>query len=279
VQIAQALGRADDAQRMAASRDEFHGDLMDSLRAATRLHHIDFLPGAAELGDFDPTSTTIALAPGGELDRLPQDLLHNTFERYWQHFVARRDGTLEWKDYTPYEWRNVGAFVRLGWRGRAQEAVEWFFADRAPTAWNQWGEVVSRTPRKPFFLGDLPHAWVASDFVRSALDMFAYARERDDSLVLAAGVPAGWLDGAGVGISGLRTASGTLAYRLRRDGDGLWLEVDDTGLQPPPGGLVLPWPLEGEPAGVTVESGEAGLDGAELRVTALPARVRVEMRR
>ncbi|MGY1519975.1 discoidin domain-containing protein [Luteimonas sp. A482] len=279
VQIAEALGRDEDARRMAASRDQFHGDLMDSLRAAARLHDIDFLPGAAELGDFDPTSTTIALAPGGELDRLPQDLLHNTFEQYWERFVARRDGTLKWKDYTPYEWRNVGAFVRLGWRGRAQEAVDWFFADRAPPAWNQWGEVVSRTPRKPFFLGDLPHAWVASDFVRSALDMFAYARERDDSLVLAAGVPAEWLDGAGVGISGLRTASGTLAYRLRRDGEGLLLEVDDTGLQLPAGGLVLPWPLAGEPAGVTVESGEAGLDGSELRVRALPARVRVEARR
>jgi len=279
VQIAEALGRDEDARRMADSRDQFHGDLMDSLRAAARLHDIDFLPGAAELGDFDPTSTTIALAPGGELDRLPQELLHNTFEQYWQRFVARRDGALEWKDYTPYEWRNVGAFVRLGWRGRAQEAVEYFFADRAPPAWNQWGEVVSRTPRKPFFLGDLPHAWVASDFVRSALDMFAYARERDDSLVLAVGVPVEWLDGDGIGISGLRTASGTLAYRLRRDGEGLLLEVDDTGLQLPAGGLVLPWPLAGEPDGVTVESGDAGLDGPELRIRALPARVRVESRR
>ncbi len=276
VQVAQALGREDDARRMAESRDQFHDDLMDSLRAAARQHDIGFLPGAAELGDFDPTSTTIALAPGGEQERLPQDLLHGTFERYWRHFVARRDGTLEWKDYTPYEWRNVGAFVRLGWRERAQEAVDYFFADRAPEPWNQWGEVVSRTPRKPFFLGDLPHAWVASDFVRSALDMFAYARERDDSLVLAAGVPRDWLEGDGVGIAGLRTAHGTLAYRLRRDGDGLLLEVDDTGLQLPAGGLVLPWPLAGEPAGLTVESGEAGLDGAELRVTTLPARVRVE---
>ena len=67
--------------------------------------------------------------------------------------------------------------------------------------------------------------------------------------------------------------------RLRREGDGLWLEVDDTGLQLPSGGLVLPWPLAGGPAGVTVESGEAGLDGTELRVTALPARVRVGIRR
>ena len=278
VQIAQALGRDEDARRMAASRDQFHADLMDSLRAATSLHGIDFLPGAAELGDFDPTSTTIALAPAGEQHRLPQDLLHNTFERYWRHFSARRDGTLEWKDYTPYEWRNVGAFVRLGWRERANEAVDWFFADRAPPAWNQWGEVVSRTPRKPFFLGDLPHAWVGSDFVRAALDMFAYARESDDSLVLAAGVPADWLDGEGIGIAGLRTAQGTLAYRLRRDGDALLLEVDDTGLRLPAGGLVLPWPLAAAPGALSVESGQARQGGDELRITGLPARLRIEVR-
>ena len=276
VEVAQALGRDDDARRMAASRDQFHGDLMDSLRAAARTHGIDFLPGAAELGDFDPTSTTIALAPGGELARLPRDLLHNTFERYWDHFTTRRDGVLDWKDYTPYEWRNVGAFVRLGWRGRAKAALDWLFADRAPQAWNQWGEVVSRTPRKPFFLGDLPHAWVGSDFVRAALDMFAYARERDNALVLAAGVPADWLDGDGVAIAGLRTAQGPLAYRLRRDGHGLLLEVDDTGLRLPAGGLVLPWPLDATPGRATVDAGEAALDGDELRITALPARVRVE---
>jgi len=275
VEISQALGRDDDARRMAASRDQFHADLMDSLRAAAKLHGIDYLPGAAELGDFDPTSTTIALAPGGEQERLPQDLLHNTFEQYWTRFVERRDGRLEWKDYTPYEWRNVAAFVRLGWRGRAKEVVDFFFADRAPQAWNQWGEVVSRTPRKPFFLGDLPHAWVGSDFVRSALDMFAYPREGDDSIVLAAGIPADWLEGQGIGIEGLRTPQGTLAYRLRKDDASLLLEVDDTGLRLPQGGLVLPWPLANPPGAVTVKTGAAALEGGELRVTALPARIRI----
>src|SRR3546814_4524558 len=78
-------------------------DLYASIRVATRAHGIDFIPGAAELGDFDPTSTTIALAPGGEQGRLPADLLHNTFERYWREFRQRETGQREWKDYTPYE--------------------------------------------------------------------------------------------------------------------------------------------------------------------------------
>ena len=59
----------------------------------------------------------------------------------------------------------------------------------------------------------MPHAWVASDFVRSALDLFAY--ECDDALVLAAGVPADWFDGDGIGI-GTCVRRGPLSFRLRR---------------------------------------------------------------
>lgn len=260
---------------MGAARDRFRTDLLASLDAAMARHGIDYLPGAAELGDFDATSTTIALAPGGELERLPREHVHATFDRYWREFVARRDGLREWDAYTPYEWRNVGAFVRLGWRERAGEAARWFLDDRAPPAWNQWAEVVTPTPRKPFFLGDLPHAWVASDFVRSALDMFAYVRESDDSLVLAAGVPVEWLDGRGIGLRGMRTPHGSLGYSLRRAEGTLVLEVAaDAGL--PPGGLVLPWPYAGEPGAATIDGAPVEWDGRELRIRHAGVRVEID---
>ena len=86
--------------------------------------------------------------------------------------------------------------MRLGWRDRAHELLEFFMAGRRPPAWNQWAEVVGRDARQPRFVGDLPHGWVASDYIRSALDLFAYERDGDGALVLAAGVPPAWLDGA-----------------------------------------------------------------------------------
>jgi hypothetical protein len=276
VDVAQWLGKPEEARRFAASRDQFRDDLYASLGAATRSHGIDFIPGAAELGDFDPTSTTIALAPGGEQGRLPDDLLRNTFERYWKESSQRASGQREWKDYTPYEWRNVSAFVRLGWRERAWDATQFFFKDRTPQVWNQWAEVVSRTPRKPFFVGDLPHAWVASDFVRSALDMFAYAREADDSIVLAAGIPLDWFDGEGIAIRDLRTPNGKLGYSMRHQGDILVLEVA-AGMEPPSGGFVLPWPYDGEPGAATVDGKPAAWDGRELRIHTLPARVEIKV--
>lgn len=275
VVLARLLGKTEQAKRMAASRDQFHADLMASLELAAAQHHVDFIPGSAELGDFDPTSTTIALAPAGEQASLPQPLLNNTFERYWVDFQTRANGQRPWKDYTPYEWRNVAAFVRLGWRERANAAAAFFFGHRTPLAWNQWAEVVSHTPRTPFFLGDLPHAWVGSDFVRTALDMFAYTREDDDSIVLAAGIPTAWLDGQGIAISGLRTPYGQLAYSLRRQAGTLQLELPASGLTLPKGGLVLPWPYAGAPGKATVDGKPARWEGNALRIRQLPATVQV----
>jgi hypothetical protein len=274
VAIATVLGHQKAATRLARQRDEFRDDLYASLAASTAAHGIPYLPGSAELGDFDATSTTIALAPVGEQTNLPQDLLLSTFERYWRAFVTRRDGDIVWEDYTPYELRTVGTFVRLGWRQRAQELLDFFFADQRPPGWNQWAEVVGREPRKPRFVGDMPHGWVASDFIRSALDLFAYERAADDALVLAAGLPQPWLEGEGVTIENLRTPYGRLSYSLQSQGRHLILKVA-AGLQPPPGGLVFVWP-GARPPGFTRLNGEpVSWQGAELRISQLPAEVNV----
>jgi hypothetical protein len=240
VELASALGHADDVPAYTASRNQFRDDLHASIDAAVKAHGIDYLPGSAELGDFDATSTTIALSPGGEQARLPKALVERTFEKYWEGFVARRDGKLAWEDYTPYEVRTIATFVRLGWRDRVNDLIAYFFADRRPAAWNQWGEVVGHDPRKPRFVGDMPHAWIASDFVRSALDLFAYDRASDGSMILAAGVQPAWLEGKGIAIHDLRTPYGRLGYTLTAKGK----EVTLTLTQPihPPGGLILSLP-------------------------------------
>jgi hypothetical protein len=272
VTIATVLDHQEAATRLARQRDEFRHDVYASLAASTAAHGISYLPGSAELGDFDATSTTIALAPVGEQAHLPQDLLLATFERYWRAFVARRDGETLWEDYTPYELRTVGTFVRLSWRQRAQELLDFFFADQRPPGWNQWAEVVGREQRKPRFVGDMPHGWVASDFIRSALDLFVYERQADSALVLAAGLPRQWLEGEGVAVENLRTPYGRLSYVLQSQGRHLLLKVA-AGLQPPPGGLVLVWSGE-QPAGPTRLNGTpVSWQGAELRIHQLPAEV------
>lgn len=208
--LAEVLG-AEERAAYARFRDTFRTNLLASIEETRRVHGIDYIPGSVELGDFDATSTTIALSPvRASLDR---DALHATFERYYAESM-KRIGSTSWEGYTPYETRTIGSFVRLGWRDRAQQMLAFFLGDLRPAAWNQWAEVVYRDPATPKFIGDMPHTWVGSDFIRSVLDMFAY-EEDENTLVVGAGVPREWTRGTGVVLRGLRTQRGIVDLTMR----------------------------------------------------------------
>ncbi|RFP18337.1 MULTISPECIES: discoidin domain-containing protein [unclassified Duganella] len=263
------------AQRLSAQRDEFRHDLYASLAASTAAHKVDHMPGAAELGDFDPSSSTIALTPGGEQQQLPPALLQATYEKYWDFFRARRDGGKAWEDYTPYELRNVSAFIRLGWRERAAELLDYFYADQRPAAWNQWAEVVGRDARQPRFLGDMPHGWISSDYIRAALDTFAYERESDHALLLGEGIPNAWLQGAGVGLHGLRTPYGSLSYMLAAQDGRLTLRIEAMPRMPP-GGVIYTWPGTGVPNAIHLNGQPVALQGKQITITRLPAVLQID---
>ena len=241
--LAKMLGHADDERWMRASGAEFAKDFGAAAVAAMKAHDIRYVPGCSDLGDFDATSTTIALTPVQAAGVLPVDALKLTFERYWRFFTDRRSGEVPYDAYTPYELRNVGAYVRLGWRGRAHELLDWFMLDRRPEGWRHWAEVVDAKPRHARFLGDMPHTWVGTDFVRSVQEMLAYENEDDSTLVIAAGIPEAWLEGAGVDVQGLQTRWGTLGYRLTHNSGITRLELDSSRLRIPPGGLLFAPPL------------------------------------
>jgi len=239
--LARALGKTGEANRWAAIRDEFRTDLYASINRVIAETGVDYIPASAELADADPTSTTTAISPGGELENLrsllPAQALERTFDRYWKEIEKRKTG--DWKAYTPYELRAVGAFVRMGQTERAHELLDLFMNDRRPAGWNQWPEVVFRDLRAPSFLGDLPHTWVASDFMRSFLDLLAYERDSDHALVLAAGIPDAWIAApGGVAVRRLPTPWGLLNYSLTLEGTAVRLRVGE-GLEVPPGGIVF----------------------------------------
>ncbi len=169
----------------------------------------------------------------------------------------------------------MGAFVRLGWRERAHELLDFFLAGRRPAAWNQWAEVVGREPRAPRFVGDMPHAWVGADFIRSCLDLFAWERESDGALVLAAGIPAAWLrEGPGVAVRHLRTPHGLLDYTLRNEKRGLRFTIGALAI--PPGGIALRPRSKSPPRRVTVNGKPVPFSGEELVIRRLPADVLFE---
>jgi hypothetical protein len=200
-------------------------------------------------------------------------MLDATFGRYWSEFRQRASGKREWTDYTPYEVRTIGTFVRLGWRDRIDGLIDFFMAGRRPAAWNQWAEVVGRNAREPRFVGDMPHAWVASDFIRSALDMFVWERRDDQALILGGGLSKDWLRGKGSAIRGVSTPYGTLDFAMR--GDGRNLEATIGGTAHPPGGFVLEWPFRGLPPPAWVDGRRTAWRRAVLQIAATGRPIRI----
>ena len=259
-EIARGLGKPE-AAHYAAVRDTFQGDLHESIALAMKKHRIDFIPGAAELGDFDATSTTIGVTPAGELGTSLEPAIRRTFDKYYENFVKRRDSGKAWGIYTPYEWRVAGTFVRLGHRERAHALVDFFFQHQRPKEWHQWAEVVMQKQDTAHFIGDMPHTWVGSDFIRSVTDMFAYESDSDSSLVIGAGLPITWLrEENGVGIRRLSTHYGPLSYTMRAGAEGIEVRIE-SGVRIPSGGIVIKPPL-----------------GPEMKVTALPASLTIPYR-
>ena len=240
VLLARALGHGARAAELQAQHDEFRRELGQSLAATMAQHGIGHLPGAVELGDFDPTSSSMIFSPAGAEDLVPRAVLDFTWQRWWDE-AQRRIGGTHWNEYTPYELRSVSALLRLGLPQRAHAMLDFFHADQRPAGWHQWGEVVDRQLRHPRFIGDMPHAWISSDYIRSALDLLAYERDSDGALVLGAGVLPAWLADGPVGVQGLRTPHGPLGYRLALRSDGAVHLQLSPGLAEPPGGLWLAW--------------------------------------
>jgi F5/8 type C domain len=277
--IATILHHATEAKDFAAKRDTFRADIMASYRASMAQQHIDFLPGSVELGDFDATSTTVGVAPVGELASLPDTALRTTFDKYWDNSVERRAPGATWEAYTPYELRTVGTFVRLGEKQRALSMLDFFFEGQRPAAWLQWAEVVWQDRDTPKFIGDMPHTWVGSDYIRSVLDMFAYDRASDSALVVGAGIAERWVrEAPGVKVRGLGTPYGPIDFDVRATVRSLVAHLSGS-LRMPPGGIAFRSPVDRPIASARVDGNIVQPSpSGEVMVRRLPATINLIFR-
>jgi hypothetical protein len=242
-----------------------------------KVRGMDYIPGCVELGDFDATSTTIALSPCNELNNLPKPQVYNTFDKYYEFFKNRRDGKIDWINYTPYENRIIGSFIQLDEPERAHELIKFFLNDQRPQGWNEWAEVVWKDYRAPKYIGDMPHTWVGSDFINAVRSMFVYESEYDSTLVIGAALYQDWIDSPnGISVENLPTYYGELSYSINKNENSyIVLIYGDINL--PPGGFVIKnFPVDKVPSSVTVNGTEiTGFDRNNIRVHEFPATVEI----
>ncbi len=239
VEIQKILGEKESYERIKKVRDTFRINLYNSIRLAMKNKKIDYIPGCAELGDFDATSTSIALTPCNELDNLPKPQVYNTFNKYYKFFINRRDGKINWVNYTPYENRLIGSFILLDEPERAHELIKFFLHDQRPQGWDDWAEVVWKDYRYPGYVGDMPHSWVGSDFIRSIRSMFVYENEFDRSLVLASALYQDWIDApGGMSVENLPTYYGEISFAVKKDENKYHFSIYGD-VKPPAGGIKI----------------------------------------
>jgi hypothetical protein len=272
--IAGILGKREEEKEFVAERDDFRTDFYSSIRVAMQLQHIPFIPGCVELGDFSGLSTTIGITPCDELGWIPEPALTYTFDESYRQFLGRKNNTVPWDAYLPYEARFVGAYVILGQKDRAYDILTYLMHDRRPPEWNHWAEVVWKDRDAPKSIGDMPHSWAASDFIRAVRTMFVYERERDETLVVGAGIPSAWLvDPEGVEVRNLPTYYGSLDVAMHREGSAVIAELSGEFVMPA-GKILLKSPLPGTIRSATGGRLLPGNDG--VLVDHVPAQVRIE---
>lgn len=241
--IARILGKEDAAKWIDAEKASFRKSVYDSIGLAMKVHKIDFIPGCADKGDFDATSTAQGIYPCGEGKYMPQPQLDNTFDRYLKDSLRPRYKD-DWKGgFTPYEIRSISALIIMGERQKAFEMLKYFQTVKRPRAWNHWAEVVFSGYRHPQYLGDMPHTWIGAEYICAVRNIFVY--EDGGKLVLGAGIPQEWVDsGKGIKAEKMPTYFGEISYTLKPYAKGLKLEV--RGKAKPPEGFLFKDPRTGK---------------------------------
>jgi len=267
--LAERLGRVEDARWMRSEAEDLRRCLVASLQAVIHRNGLDYIPGCVEKGDFDPTSTAIAVMACDEAGGLPEPYLRHTFDRFFEDF--RRAAEHGRRTYTPYEVRSAEAFVRMGMRKRALYMLRFFARDAVrPQGWNEMAEVVHARERAPSYIGDMPHTWVGSGYISAVRSLFVY--EDGDSLVVGAGIDPAWLK-EGVEVKNLGTCFGGLSYAMRMGEGGIVFHAEGTAA--PPAGFRLALTPEQAAYAVLVNGNQAPIMHGMVRFGKLPVTIKL----
>lgn len=280
--LAEPCGLAEKSAQWRKEADDFQHAVFRSMEKVIRERKLNYIPGSVEWADFDPTATSNAIALLDFAKPMSELPLRETLEKYLEGFRRRRDGAMPWNNYTPYEIRIIGAFVRLGDRGAANELLNFFLADRRPPEWNQWPEIVYQDKRASGHLGDIPHTWIAGEYILALASMIVSERENNEPPVLASGMPWNWISKkGGFSVKNLPTRLGPLDFHIHASGNNvIHIEIGG-GIKSPQGVHVRPPTPNEKKITEVIQTGEKRpltiLQSQTIRVEALPAKLRVQL--
>ncbi|GAA3561232.1 discoidin domain-containing protein [Snuella lapsa] len=250
VYAAKELNKSDIVVWGEKERQKLANSLKESMNLTSKYFDIDYIPGSADLGDFDPTSIAIGLFPCEALSIVPEDLIKKTFQSYVDT-VKERISNGKTYAYTPYENRNILALAKLGMRKEAQQIHDIIFKDRRPSGWKHWVELVHSRERLGSYIGDMPHTWVGSGYMNSVRGLVIMENDVERRLELLNGAPLNWLENDGIALTNLPTHFGNANIKMVFNNRQLTVNINAkfNDLKD----IRLYWPLDVKPKSVFVD--------------------------
>ncbi len=240
IKIAEILDKKEDVKWMKKQEKLLRDSLYKSIYLTMEYKKINYIPGCAEKGDFDPASTSIAITICNELENLPKSQVKYTFKKYYKELKERfKPG---WVGvFSPYEIRAVQAFLYMNEKEKALKLFNFLLKFQRPLKWHHFAEVAVSDSRLAQYIGDMPHTWVGAGYINAFRSFFVY--EKNESLIIGAGIDKKWLDRkSGIYVKNLPTYFGKISYKIKKIKDGL--SVNISGTAAPENGFIfeLPFP-------------------------------------
>jgi len=264
IALARAINDIKTETRLIKELNEFRANVYRSIKMVIEKKKIEYMPGCAELGDPDATSTSISIMACGELSEMLDDpllakTLDSTYSKYLDGIKNRWEGG-KWGSFTPYEVRNIDALVRMRRRDDAQKLLAFMIGELVrPSNWNLWGEVTHYDLRTGSYIGDMPHTWVGAGFCNAVRSMFVY--EEDSHVVIGGGITDKWINDT-VTVLNMPTWFGKVSYTISKN------ELEEvsmklSGTANPKGGFIIRLPY-GEDTAVKINGKDVVKSGRDI---------------
>jgi len=227
--LAAEVGDSEVSAYAKARGEAFAASLERSIRMTADLMDTDLVPGSADRMDVDPTATAIAFEPARVEDVLPSDLIKPTYDRAAARVTQILSPDFK-SNYSPYDIRNLNAFVTLKRYDDAFRLLALVMSGLRPAGFRGWAEVVWTDERAPDYVGDMPHTWIGAEFATAVRRMLV--RENGRVLELFRAVPDRWWNHGGIELNRLPTAFGALDLKAHRHGNSVSIVMALAGPDP-----------------------------------------------
>ncbi len=194
VYLARVMADSGAEKDWGALASDFRTDLSKSISKVIASKRIDYLPASIEGGEFDPAGTFVGLSLLGMDFLVDRKILIHSFDLYMNKLQKRIEGHSGESNYTAYEMRVIEPLIRMGWADKARTVLDFFIHDQRPNSWHQWPEITWADPSRPTTIGDMPHTWIAAEFIRAVRSLFFTEDSFRRELSIGSGFTVDWFD-------------------------------------------------------------------------------------